>query len=188
MVLNPGNQALFPWLSKIAWNFTTYKFSHISFEYKTACATTTSGVFVTCLDKDQGLIPSTEEAIANSTNAKQSPFKDSYRWVVPKDYTSRLKQFFIRVPPGFVDPSASTRDVTTLDTGVMIFAYTPTSNIRYGTLYINYTVKLWNPQILLFSNIDTGDEISVIQGPVPATVSINSSLATDLFQSILVDE
>lgn len=50
--INPGNSALFPWLSQIALQFEKYKFNYIKIHYRPVCPTSTSGVVGMCIDYD----------------------------------------------------------------------------------------------------------------------------------------
>jgi len=50
--INPGNEAMFPWLSRVAQNYESYLFKRLRFEFITTAPTTVSGSVTMAVDYD----------------------------------------------------------------------------------------------------------------------------------------
>jgi len=50
--VNPGISTIFPWLSRVAQRYETYKFRKLQFEYHTICSSLTTGTFGMVFDFD----------------------------------------------------------------------------------------------------------------------------------------
>lgn len=135
--VNPGLADTFPWLSKVASRYDKYRFTSLRFEYRSVCATSTSGVVMMSFDYNAAdPIP-----VNKQIQAQTIPNAENNVWVnndliVPTDNEWR----FVR--QGLVTGT----DIKTYDLGNMCLStvYT-TAASAVGELYVEYTVELEYP-------------------------------------------
>jgi hypothetical protein len=143
--LNPGNNALFPWLATIAARFDSYKFLKLTFRYETVCGTGTPGVIMMATDYDAAdPAPTQSQQMLSYKNAVESVVYDSAAMHAAKADLHRLKTNFVLtgVPP----PST---DIKTYDVGNFFLAViAPDTPNTLGRLHVDYSVELMTPQIL----------------------------------------
>lgn len=134
---NPGFADTFPWLSKVASRYDKYRFTSLRYEYRSVCATSTSGVAMMSFDYNAADPP----PVNKQTQAQTIPNVENNVWVnndlvVPTDNEWR----FVR--QGLV----SGTDIKTYDLGNMSLStvYVGTT-AAVGELYVEYTVELEYP-------------------------------------------
>lgn len=143
--INPGNQALFPWLSQIAARFETYRFTKLRFVYVETCGTTTAGNVMMASDSDASDPPpvSAQQMMAYKGAIQTPPYSGAVYAITGGDL-HRLKTNYILtgVPP----PNT---DIKTYDIGNFFLAVNaPAATGSLGRLYVEYTVQLFTPQVL----------------------------------------
>jgi len=141
--INPGQSAVFPWLSGVASRFESYCFEQLRFEYETEAPSTLGGSVILTVDYDAAdLAPATKQVAMSYADAVRSaPWE-------PSEHTSKIesltkqKTYFVR-PAGL--PAGN--DIKTYDTG-NLFVVTQgvtTASATCGELYVTYRVKLMTP-------------------------------------------
>jgi len=144
--INPGLASSFPWLSQIAARFESYIFDRLDFVYQPICNTTTSGSVMMAVDFDALDVAPADKAIlmANQHAVRCSPW-DNVRY---SSRSKNLHKFGIqRYVRSVAAPDKS--DIKTYDVGNFFVASqnTPATTTSLGELYVEYTVRLFTPQI-----------------------------------------
>nr|WRQ65005.1 structural protein [Tolivirales sp.] len=142
--VNPGLASTFPWLSSIAIRFESYLFDRLHFSYQPTCPSTTPGSVMLAIDYDAS------DALANNKVTLMS-YEGATR-TNPWDETtfnarsSDLHKFGIQ---RYVRGGIVTGDIKTFDAGIFQLATqnTPATDTTLGELYVEYTVRLFTPQI-----------------------------------------
>lgn len=142
--VNPGLSGTFPWLSAIANRFESYLFSDLRFIYEPICPTTVPGSVMMAVDYDASDSPPTNKvSIMSYKGATRTAPWDR------NDYNARtidLRKFGVQ---RYVRSAAVTGDIKTYDVGNFFVATqnTPATPTTLGELYVQYTVRLYTPQV-----------------------------------------
>lgn len=133
---NPGIADTFPWLSKVATRYDKYRFTRLRFEYRSVCATSSTGVVMMSFDYNAADAPPASKAVQAQTipNAENNVWMNN-DLVVPCDPTWR----FVRQGP------VANTDVKTYDLGNMVLSTLYGAATTTGELYVEYTVELDKP-------------------------------------------
>lgn len=142
--INPGNQLLFPWLSKIAMGFEFYRFRKLKFYYVTSTNTSNVGSVMSAFDYDPtDAVPDGKAAMMDIHGAKRcsvwQSLEDHFSPALASKYNFYLVRSLIDSTP-FPDPD---RDCA------MWFAATQgqlAAGLDLGEFYVEYEVELFNPQ------------------------------------------
>lgn len=142
--LNPGNSAVFPWLSSIARNYESYVFKQLHFHYETSVSTTTAGTVMLAVDYDASDdAPSSKQALMGYAQAQRSaPWQECAFNCRAGDLHKFSSERYVRddVPP--------VGDIKTYDVGNLFLATQGNaSDAVLGELYVSYVVELKTPQI-----------------------------------------
>jgi len=141
IALNPGNAALFPWLSQLATRFELYSFRKLEFNYEPSTTTANTGTFLMAIDFDPSdtIYSSKQEFLNTRSHARCAPWDSCVLRTVKEDLTRR-KTFNVRDISSFADADA-----------VGTFYYGTVGNLAtlvpIGELYVTYTVLLQSPQV-----------------------------------------
>lgn len=146
--VNPGNPLTFPWLSRLAPNYESYKFNKLRFEFSTSSPTTLGGTVCMAADYDASDASPTSKAVMMSyAGAKRSaPWDDlSMQCTGTRRYNDT---HFISTDENRA--SYTPGDIRTTDVCTFILAteglnLTQTTDI--GELYVSYSVTLSTPQL-----------------------------------------
>jgi len=141
--INPGQVAMFPWLSAIASNFETYLFNTLNFEYSPFCPSSTTGSVVLAIDYDAAdPIPVSKSQTLQYHNAVRSVVWQECCCRSDKGDNRKFGiQRFIR--PGAL-PAGT--DIKTYDLGNFIAAVGDGTNTdACGDLFVTYDVELITP-------------------------------------------
>jgi hypothetical protein len=143
--INPGLQALFPWLSVIAPQFESYVFRSLKFLYETQKSASTSGSVMMAVDFDAAdAAPANKQQLMAFHNAVRSAVWES---CVFKSDGPDLKKFGVQryLRTGNL---AANLDVKTYDVGNFIVATQGEADASaIGELYVEYDVELITPQL-----------------------------------------
>jgi hypothetical protein len=142
--LNPGNSAVFPWLSSIAMNYESYVFKQLHFHFETSVSTTTAGTVMLAVDYDASdAPPATKQVLMGYAQAQRSaPWQECAFNCRAGDLRKFATERYVR---GLTLPSG---DVKTYDVGNLFLAtQANVSDDIIGELYVSYTVELRTPQI-----------------------------------------
>jgi len=141
--LNPGNVAVFPWLSQVAKNWESYRFEKLAFKYETEAPSSLGGSLVLSVDYDAtDPAPLTkQQAMAYRNATRSAPWTPCEHRSAREDL-SKEKTYFVR--PG-AQPAGT--DIKLYDTGNLFVCTqnvtTPSSVC--GELYVEYEVELLTP-------------------------------------------
>jgi hypothetical protein len=141
---NPGVASIFPWLSKIAQRYETYRFRRLAFDYHTRSATTQPGTVGMVFDFDaQDPAPASQmEALSYHDKSADSPWKDQCLELQLAS-GDRLPSRYTRA-----GLPATPYDIKTLDVGRLhVFVDGCAASTNFGLLEVNYDVDLFTPQV-----------------------------------------
>jgi len=144
--INPGNSALFPWLSQVAQRFELYSFRYLRIIYEPQTSTTSVGTLMFAVDYDASdPPPSNKTQMMSYKNSVRSPFWFACTHDSASADLHRLKTNYILVgePP-------MQSDIKTFDIGnLWVAVQSDSSSLPFsaGELYVEYSVELITPQI-----------------------------------------
>jgi hypothetical protein len=141
--INPGLAVTFPWLSKIAANFESYRFSKLKFCYETEAPSSLGGTQVLAVDYDASdVAPTTkQQALAYRDSVRCAPWQNCTHNSLKEDL-SKQKTYFVRY-----GAAPANTDIKMYDTG-NLFAINQgvtTGGAVTGELYVEYDVTLMTP-------------------------------------------
>jgi len=149
--LNPGNAELFPWLSKIAYNWESFNFRSLRFHYRTRSSTQKDGVVQLFADYDiadytEDINPDylDEGAASSFQGFVETPPFLSCTFTCDKKALQQGKGMKYIVPPGGVPMSA---DPSNYYVGAF-FAATSGNITSLGSVWVEYTVDLYTPSVI----------------------------------------
>jgi hypothetical protein len=168
LAINPGLSATFPWLSKIAANFESYRFSKLKFCYETEAPSSLGGTQVLAVDYDASdVAPTTkQQALAYRDSVRSPPWQNCTHNSLKEDL-SKQKTFFVRY-----GAQPANTDIKLYDTG-NLFAINQgvtTGGAVTGELYVEYDVLLMTP---LYEPIAT---VAASGGMTTSTATLASPL------------
>jgi hypothetical protein len=143
--LNPGLSSVFPWLSRIARNWESYRFKKLRFCGFTRTSTTTVGSIILAPDYDASdPAPSTEvQASSYADVVEDAPWKDLVCTLKPQSMFSNGPHKFVR--GGVLQPN---QDVKLYDVGNLhICTVDSTGAAAWQKLWVEYEVEFFTPQI-----------------------------------------
>lgn len=135
--VNPGLPGTFPWLSKLARRYEEYKFKKLKFEYRSVCATSTSGVVMMSFDYDAADGLPTNKA----SQAQTVPNSEVNAWS-SNDLIINCDAGYKYIRSGALQPNL---DIKTYDFGAMCLSSVYGNGVVSGELYVEYTVELRKP-------------------------------------------
>lgn len=145
--VNPGNQAMFPWLSSQAFGWERYRFKKLDIIYVPRCATTQAGSLILSPDYDAADEAPTSEAQACSyADAVSSvPWGAVTLKLRPEPLAGGMKSKYIRV-----GALKSNLDVKTYDAASLHVCRDSGGGVTpvWGKLWVDYVVELITPHTL----------------------------------------
>lgn len=141
--ISPSNNRVFPWLSKIANNYESYKFLNLRFSYATEQPTSLGGSVYLGVDYDvNDPTPADKLSLMQKrSSVRTAPWAPITLTCVREDLNKRTTFYTGGVPPG-KDPNLySTCNLFVATTGF-------TSQLYVGELYVEYSIRLMTPQYL----------------------------------------
>lgn len=147
MIINPGNPAMFPWLSRMAIMFESYVFERLEFGYFSEVSTATAGRVILAVDYDVGDPPPTTktQAMGNKAAMAATAWGECVLRCDPADLHKR-KSFFTdttSTPAQAVNVS----DPGLKFTGTFLPCTQGGTGGVTGELYVAYTIRLTTPHI-----------------------------------------
>jgi hypothetical protein len=147
-IINPGNPAMFPWLSKIAPAFEKYEFKKLCIRYVTDVSTATSGRIMLAVDFDStDIAPQSKSQMLTYRNSVAGPVWSEICYEANNKDLHALPQYYISP---LINTLSSITGQNALDrqqnVGNLWAASQNGTNTNGGELYVEYTVRLINPQ------------------------------------------
>jgi hypothetical protein len=144
--VNPGQVLTFPWLSKIAGNYESYKIHKLDFFYKPICPTSTPGKIMLAMDYDATDMSPQSKVIMMSYESAASA--SVWNEITQVSKQSNLLKFGVQRYVRTGAQPANT-DLKTYDVGKFYVATsnTPATPTTLGELYVCYDVELITPQL-----------------------------------------
>lgn len=146
IAVNPGLNAIFPWLSGVASRYEYYTFKKLKFVYQPVCPTSTSGSVMLAADYDAAdLTPTSKVVLMSFAGAvRTAPWQEVTFDSMAPDRDAFTSKRFIR------QGAVGANDVKTYDVCNFFIAsvLTPNASTSLGELYVEYDVELITPQLL----------------------------------------
>ena len=142
--VNPGNPAVFPWLSQIAQRYESYVFHSLHFEFETVSSTLTAGSVMMACDYDAAdSAPADKQILMSYAQATRgAPWQESRFHARSGDLTKFTRERYVR---GAATP---TGDIKTYDVANFFLATQGMADATaVGELYVSYQVELRTPQL-----------------------------------------
>jgi hypothetical protein len=172
--LNPGNSALFPWASKIAQQYDSYRFNSLTFRYMPLCGTQTQGVVVMAIDYDASDAPpmSLQQMLTYKGAVQTNAWKPVANVSALSDLSKAKSHYVLSgVPP----PNT---DVKLYDVGNFYLAVNSVSaGGAIGQLFVDYDITFDTPQTELDPpSVGTRKQVSVTVTPTNLMPDVISGL------------
>ena len=141
--INPGLDDVFPWLSKIAHGFESYRFNELRFIFEPLVGTDTVGGISISPDYDAAdTTQVTKQILMSYEDSVTGP---TYRRLImrcsPKNMRKQ-KEYFVR------ETKVYDTDIKTYDTANVII-YSQTTAGAIGGIWVEYDITLYTPQLNL---------------------------------------
>lgn len=148
--INPGNSAMFPWLSQLAENFESYTFKTLKFLFETSAATSTPGTVLMAVDYDvSDSVPASKLEMMSYRDATRSPAWECNVLDCTKEDLHKRKTYYVNdvsSSGGSFAPSVL-NDLRLDDVGELLIASSNSSaNAQLGEMYVEYEVELKTPE------------------------------------------
>ncbi len=177
--INPGQASMFPWLSKIAQNFESYKFKKLKFCYETEAPSSLGGTLVMAVDYDASDVApaNKQQALAYRGSVRSAPWTPCCHTSVGEDL-SKQKSYFVR--PGSVPANS---DIKLYDVGNLnvITQGISTNSATCGELYVEYAVKLMTPLYEVIpqsSTLMSTSGVSSMAAPLTGAVNLGQLISS----------
>jgi hypothetical protein len=182
--VNPGQSALFPWLSTLASRFESYRFLRLRFALNTMSTTAATGSVALALDYDAADAAPTSklQAMSYRSSVRDAPWKDLDFESTSEDLR-RANNLYIRT----LAVLPANLDIKTYDTGnLFVVTQGQAGTTAVSELYVEYDVQLITPQIdslgattVARVNGSTGLSSTVLFGTSPV-IDADSTLAVSV--------
>lgn len=183
--INPGMEATFPWLSRIAPCYEFYHFRSLKFEYVPRCPATTGGCVMMAFDYDAtDNLPEDEMSLMSSAGAVSNNIWNRTFCVARPDLMFKFTQ------DKFVRTRAEVVDKKSYDAGSLSIATcAPMTFPSCGAIYVEYECVFSGPQL---DPLPTPSDVSAKIISVAATVAAPFAAAVvqnaDLLEPIVTKE
>jgi hypothetical protein len=144
--INPGLQAIFPWLSGVAAQFESYVFEYLHFAVETSSGSSSDGSIHMAVDFDSAdAAPTTKVQLMAIEHAVRGVPWKSFTYVAPKNCLHKRKTYFVRTNTSLPDLG----ELNLSDVGVLHMATDglSTASKLIGELKVKYRIRLMTPQL-----------------------------------------
>lgn len=146
LLVNPGNPDLFPWLSRVATGWESYKFESLEVVYMPACSTATVGSVYLAVDYDvSDELPTTTLDICAYRGTATTSLWDTCVFAALKEDLSKRQSYYVS-PLSSLGPNPIMAD-NLVHTGRLIPASSDAGASFTGKLTISYRVRLMTPHV-----------------------------------------
>jgi hypothetical protein len=148
LVINPGNELLFPWLSIFSAAYESYKFLKLAFSYEPEAPTTEPGYVALAIEYDPSEDPPTSKVkLMEMEETVRAPLWSEVKHVSTRKNLSKRKSYFLR--PTQEPPELQEVDESLYDTGRLLIATGNSSGdlTSAGELWVDYEVEFMTPQL-----------------------------------------
>nr|QDH89450.1 MAG: hypothetical protein H2RhizoLitter7461_000003 [Riboviria sp.] len=143
--INPGLSAAFPWLSKMAHSFETYKFRRLVYRYSPTCSTSAAGVIVMAVDYDASDGPPGDKVALSSFSGSE---RINVWGSVNLKVEPKPQPIWYYVSPDTTTTNPTGTDIKLYDVGILFYGVFNTSGSQgtLGELVVDYEVEFSTPQ------------------------------------------
>jgi hypothetical protein len=158
--INPGNTAIFPWLSAIAPSWDKYRFKRLSFSYSPNSSVTTPGLIVFAFDYDP----------RDADYTSLTEFENCHSHVETAPYTKMSLSFDFSKYLGRWFKTTSTTRTESKDWyypgKFQVFVLTGPATTAYGRVLVDYEVEFCEEQVVDQDSFDfsSADDLEVTGG------------------------
>lgn len=141
--INPGRQTMFPWLSRVAQNYESFRFNKLAFTFESASSYVMGGTFAMAIEYDTRDDPpeSKVQLLAYRGSVRCNPAVSCTMTAASEDLGKRKSYFVAESIPVGADPAL-------YDVGLLYqFIGGTATNSPIGELYVEYEVQLLTPQL-----------------------------------------
>jgi len=144
LVVNPGNEGVFPWLAGVAQKYEFYKVNRMSFQYETMKGSSSAGAVYMAVDLDvKDSPPESAMNVMSYDNAVRGPvWSPLVLNLDKKDMGHFTKERFVRMTGDTAGDSRSC-DVAK----ILVYAAGCADASNIGELYVDYEIVLIKPQV-----------------------------------------
>lgn len=185
--LNPGNNQMFPWLSRVAVCYEKYHFKSLRFILVSNQSSATNGRVTMAVDYDwDDNVPTTKSQLSTYSTLAEGPvWEPELVMDCDPSLLASRGQFLYVVHPTRADP-----EPRTVYGGFLVIATdTPTANLSWD-LYAEYAVELQSPQIDMESAYSNYDDVVTtgVSDLFPSTGSYKRHVPRVSPQSVLASQ
>jgi hypothetical protein len=152
--VNPGNGAVFPWLSGVSQAYESYLFDSLSFEYVPHAPATAAGIVYMTVDYDpRDAFPVGRQQFTITPGSVSTQVHKGAKFVARRSDLQKRKTYFVRSGAnGTNGTSVGVPDLASLDTGNFFVGLEGTTIDQtnplavVGQIWVQYSVKLMTPQ------------------------------------------
>lgn len=140
--INPGLISEFPWLSRIAQRYESYRFNYLRYCFETESPTSATGAVIGVIDYDPTDPAPTDkiQALNYRDAVRSAPWSDFCLQATQEDLHKR-QTYFVR-------SGATSEDLRLFDTGnFFLCVQGQASTALVGELYVEYDISLMTPQV-----------------------------------------
>ncbi len=156
MVIQPGLQGSFPWLSNMAALYESYTMNKLSYHFKTEKSTATNGTVMMAIDYDvqDPAPPSKQQLMAYVNATRTQPWADATHVSAQQDL-QKFKTRYVRTG------AIASADYKTFDIGSLFIATQGCADASVlGELYVSYDITFRTPQLDLSGYASAGSNRS----------------------------
>jgi hypothetical protein len=174
--INPGLNGSFPWLSRMAANYESYRFSTLRYQFQTEASTSATGSLILAIDYDPvDTAPTSKtQVLSYASTVRSAPWTPCVHSSLAKDLRKR-ESYFVRA--GSI---GANNDIRLNDVGnLFVVTQGMAGATIIGELWVEYSVILSTPKTLsagsgnsVWSHFtwNTQNTLGLQTGNLPATV------------------
>lgn len=171
-VLNPGNQSLFPWLSRLATNYEHYVIHRLAIHFRTLVSSATSGQILLAVDYDcKDIAPSGKGAMLGYLGAVEGMV-----WSPDLCFVADGRALKSMGPMRYVRDSSTSNAAHDYDAGIMYICSAGASvTTDVGSIWVEYDISLHTPTEEQIYN-ETGNGVNLTNQSASKTNAFGGSV------------
>jgi hypothetical protein len=171
--INPGLMAVFPWLAPIANRYEAYRLRVLRFHYVPQVGSSATGMLMMAVDFDpMDTAPVNQTELLNMNGAMPTNVWNRQTLNVNLALSDKAPQRFVR------STTIANSDLKTYDLGNFTIATQGVASGTLGTLYADYIIELYTPQMSPF-NLNAMGGLGTGSAGLSASVLFGSNWVAD---------